>query len=84
MRKMRHAQFRIEQATSEKLVLGDMGPWDKYMTITNDAEYVVEQVASMLGNRKLFYYDSANILTEIILYRGNKFSGFKWVEAIKE
>lgn len=63
----RSAQYEIVEDTPEKLVLQDLGPWDRHFTITNDAENVVNGLRSRLNGRKLFYYDSENELTEIVV-----------------
>lgn len=62
----------------EPLVIKDVGPWDKYMTVTNAAE---ETVAELIGDghlpegRRLFYYDSEGQLDELLIKDG-KFAGF--------
>lgn len=66
--------------TQEKpLVIKDVGPWDRYLTVTNGAEQVVADLVAMgklpLG-RKLLYYDSDGVLDEILIVNG-KFAGFK-------
>ena len=61
------------------LVIRDVGPWDQRLTITNDAEYVVERLAPRLAEgQRLFYFDSENVLTELVVKEG-KFAGFKAV-----
>lgn len=72
---MRHARFSILRETPKTLYLRDDGPWDSHPTITNDAEWVVEQVAGRLGGRALLYYDSDNMLDELLVKDG-KFAGF--------
>jgi len=61
----RPANYSVVEDTPEKLVLRDLGPWDRHFTITNDAENVVNELRGRLHGRKLFYYDSENELTEI-------------------
>ena len=78
---MREARFSISFEDSERLVLLDVGPWDQYPTITNDAEGVVERVVrgesgKGLGNRRLFYVDSEGLIDELLV-RDGKFAGFK-------
>lgn len=73
------ANYEIVEATSEKLVIRDVGPWDKYKTITNDVEGVVEELYAFLHlwpGRKLLYYDSADNLDEICHEDGH-FTNFK-------
>lgn len=71
------AKFDVVDVTNpDRIVLRDVGPWDKHLTITNDAESVVEDVAPMLRGRRLFYYDSEGDLTELLVKDG-KFAGFR-------
>jgi hypothetical protein len=65
------------------LVLRDLGPWDEYLTITNDAEGVVMALAAagkLDRKPRLLYLDSYKELTEL-LYEESTFLGFK---AVKE
>lgn len=72
---MRHASFSVEFDGKEALILRDLGPWSEYPTITNDAEWVVEQVAPALAGRALFYVDSLGELTRLVV-KNNRFAGF--------
>jgi hypothetical protein len=67
--------FRKVLSDDQFLVLQDLGPWDFHQTITNGAEEVVSSVATELGDRRLFYFDSENQLDEIIVVQGG-FHGF--------
>ncbi len=71
------ANFRVREDVFDHIVLEDIGPWDKYMTITNAAENVIEEVERRWGirNRRVFYYDSEGVLTELLVKDG-KFAGF--------
>ena len=55
------------------LVIRDVGPWDKYATITNDVRHVVRKLV-MEGlldpGDRLFYYDSEGQLDEIVIKDG--------------
>ena len=70
--------FIIVEHTAEKLVIQDVGPWSRHLTITNGAEDVVEQ---LLGNgqlrpgMRLFYFDSEGMLDEL-RHDGQRFTGF--------
>lgn len=62
----------------DSLVLKDLGPWDRYPTITNDAESVVERLLStgdLAPEQRLFYFDSDGHLDEILVKDG-RFAGF--------
>ena len=71
----RNANFEIASQADDRLVLRDLGPWNMHLTITNDAEHVVEALAPTLHGRRLFYYDSEGELTELLVKDG-KFAGF--------
>jgi len=61
------------------LVIRDVGPWDKFMTITNAAEEVVAELivkGRLAPGRRLLYFDSEGELTELLIKQG-KFIGFK-------
>lgn len=73
---MRHANFVIIAIRTDRLVIRDVGPWSKFPTITNDAEWVVEQLAPRLADRILLYVDSTGD-TDQLLVRDGKFVGFK-------
>ena len=74
----RQANYDIVVDDDEQLTLKDIGPWDKYLTITNAAESVVEELLPRLGGRRLFYIDTEDDLTELVIKNG-KFSDFKFV-----
>ena len=64
----KHAQYIIIEDGPNKIVLKDIGPWDKYLTITNDAEYIVNQLHltnRLSFDKQLLYYDSEGELTEL-------------------
>lgn len=70
----REANYQVVESTDERIVLRDVGPWDRYMTITNAAESVVAGLGD-IGNRRVFYYDSEGELTELVVKNG-QFAGF--------
>lgn len=60
------------------LVIRDVGPWDKHLTVTNDAVAVVEQLVAagqLHGGRRLYYYNSEGRLDEVVIANG-RFAGF--------
>ena len=77
----RNANFEIVSQADDRLVLCDLGPWSSHLTITNDAEHVVEAMGPTLRGRRLFYYDSEGELTELLVKDG-KFAGFGFVEGV--
>ena len=72
---MGNASWEVVRSTNQYVLLRDVGPWDKYMTITNAAEQVVAALAKWLGSRRLLYYDSEGELTELLVKDGC-FTGF--------
>lgn len=75
---MRPARYMIVHADSLSITIEDAGPWDKYATVTNDAEGVVERLAAaklLPEGRRLFYIDSEGERGELLHSRG-RFTGF--------
>jgi hypothetical protein len=72
---MRHANYRIVRESDEEVVIEDLGPWNGHPTVTNDAEWVVEQLAGYLRGRRLRYFDSFGDLDTLVV-RDGKFAGF--------
>ena len=78
---MRHANYCMVEddlLQEEPLVIQDVGPWDKYPTITNDVEWVVAQLigdGQLPAGRRLIYIDSEGYRDEILIENG-KFAGF--------
>ncbi len=77
-----HANFVIVEddlLNEEPLVIKDVGPHDKHLTVTNDAEDVVERLyasGDLNDNRRLFYIDSEGSKDEIV-HADGKFTGFR-------
>ena len=71
----RRANYETVADTSSFLVIRDVGPWDQYPTVTNDADAVVAELAPQLNGRRLLYYDSEDDLMELLVKDG-KFHGF--------
>ena len=72
---MKKSNWIIVNENKDSITIKDLGPWNKYSTVTNDAESVVEELAPVLGNRKLLCYDSEGLLGELLVKDG-KFNGF--------
>ncbi len=78
---MSRANFAIvtdDFLREDPLVIKDVGPWDKYPSVTNDAENVVFELVRrglLPEGRLLFYYDSDGRLDEILVKNG-QFVGF--------
>jgi len=78
---MREAQYIIIQddhLKEKSLVIKDIGPWNRHMTITNDAEGVIQRLVQqghLPPGRRLLYFDSEGELSEILV-RDGFFAGF--------
>ncbi len=69
----RTANYKVIVVGPDRVVIRDIGPWDKYLTVTNDAENVVRELAAnnlLQEGRRLFYYDSEGTLDEILVKDG--------------
>lgn len=71
----REVNYIIIEDTPEYLLIEDVGPWNIYLTITNGAESVVEELAEQLGTRRLEYIDSSGDRDQLLVDDG-KFVGF--------
>lgn len=62
------------------VVIRDVGPWDTFKSVTNDAEAVVRDLVASgqikNNGQRLFYFDSDGTLDELIVRNGAYF-GFK-------
>jgi hypothetical protein len=68
----------VRRAPNGDLTIKDLGPWDTYATITNDAEEVVRDLLAsgqLMRGERLFYYDSEGWLDELLIVNG-VFAGF--------
>ena len=71
----RRSNYSVVKSDAEKIILRDIGPWDQYLTITNDAENVIEDLSPVLHGRRVLYYDSEGELTEL-RHKDGVFTGF--------
>lgn len=71
------ANYEVLVASAERIILKDLGPWDRFMTITNAAESVIQEAEAHyhIGKRRVFYYDSEGEPGELLVKDG-KFAGF--------
>lgn len=73
-----HANFRIIDKSQRCVIIKDIGPWNQFLTITNDVEWVVEKLfkdRDIFNGQRLFYIDSDGYFDEIVIEDG-KFSSF--------
>lgn len=73
---MKDSNYEIVESTDELVLLRDLGPWDTYSTVTNNAEQVVDELAPMLRGRRLEYLDSEGDRAELLV-KDHRFAGFK-------
>jgi hypothetical protein len=69
----KRSRYQIVQDTPDLLLIVDIG--HDVMSVTNDAEAVVEELALRLNGRRLEYYDSAGHRDQLLVVNG-KFAGF--------
>lgn len=77
---MTGASFTINEVNRDRgyVLIEDVGPWDKFPTVTNAAAWVVEQMfatGEILEGERLFYIDSEGNTDEILI-KGRRFAGF--------
>lgn len=73
------SNIEIVARADHAVTIRDVGPWSKFMTVTNDPEGVVAELwklGLLKDHQRLFYYDSADQLDEL-LHQGGGFTGFK-------
>jgi len=73
---MRRANYVVEQ--TDPLTIRDVGPWDRYLSVTNAAEEVVEELVARgaVGREgEILYYDSEGHLDKLLVSDG-QFMGF--------
>ncbi len=75
----RHANYKILADLDSPILIMDLGPWDKHLTITNDAEYIVQDLHSqgrLTGRKDLIYIDSERQRDRILHDGRGHFLGF--------
>lgn len=72
---MRRSNYKIVSDTDSCLLIQDLGPWDQYLSVTNDAERVVEELSRRLKGRRLEYIDSDGRRDQL-LHAAGVFIGF--------
>lgn len=75
---MKTPNYRILGVHVDHIIIEDLGPWDKFPTITNGAEEVVQdlfKMAKLSEGQRLFYVDSEGQIDELKVKDG-QFAGF--------
>lgn len=79
---LRQSRYTIlDNPPDGPLIIRDLGPWDQYLSVTNDAEAVVQQLFDeglLPHGRAVMYYDSEGDLSMLCQKEG-MFKGFKAV-----
>lgn len=76
---MRSALYRIVSSNEHSITLQDCGDHRHNLTITNDAEGVIQRLAEgghLAGGRRVLYHNSMGLLSEL-LHDGERFAGFE-------
>lgn len=63
------SNFTILHNSPEVIVLQDLGPWDHFKTITNDAENVIKYLhksGQATSTKQIIYYDSEGEATQLV------------------
>ncbi len=79
---MKTPNYQTVEVNDERILIRDIGPWNEYPTVTNNAEAVVlEQVAAFgedLGGRELHCIDSEGDIDQLLVENG-QFAGFAYL-----
>jgi len=78
MKKSNYVVIEDDLLHEKPLVIRDIGPWDEYLSVTNDAENVVKElraIGMLPDGRRLFYIDTEGESAEIVIKDG-EFSNF--------
>jgi hypothetical protein len=77
-RLLRRARYEVVRTMPEAVLIRDLGPHDQFLTVTNAAEEVVEEMyaaETLKPGQRLFYYDSEGDVDEIV-HEDGRFVGF--------
>ena len=85
---MEPANFIIDQVslTEQIVCIRDIGPWERHLTVTNDAERVVRKLVEdriLPEGWRLYYFDSDSNLDEILIKNG-KFYDFRIIPSLEK
>ena len=70
------ARYSVQNVTSVCVILkDDFDPADPTLSVTNDAERVVEEVYKSYPGKRIFYYDTEGDIAELVHDKG-KFTRF--------
>lgn len=69
------ANYVVESIHNDRVVIRDTGHLDGRMTVTNDAEAVVEHLLDLFPGKRIFYWDSGDEPGELC-HDGERFTYF--------
>jgi len=81
---MKVSNYSIESNSDEVILIKDLGPWDRYKTVTNDAEAVVAHLfrrGLVTPNKQIIYIDSDGDYGELYHDGAGNFEGFGFTQA---
>ena len=76
---MRRANYAVVNADVRAVTIRDLGPWNQFLTVTNDVEAVVRELVAtghLIEGQRLFCEDSEGQLDELLVKNG-EFAGFR-------
>ncbi len=73
---MKRSNYIIHSETDNQILITDIGPWDVYLTVTNNAENVVNDLTDIQKQKQVFYNDSEGTISQLMIEDG-KFIGYK-------
>jgi len=78
----RISNYEILVNDEHEILLKDIGPWDTYLTITNNIDDILLELGTLLKNNiNLYYINSDNITIKVIYkyksYNKIEFTNFK-------
>lgn len=71
------ANYKIIDDNPKYLLIEDVGPWDAYRSVTNDADSVVWELRGGLNQRPLYYVDTLGSISRLDYDKDYKFLDFK-------
>ena len=77
---MKRANYEVIAHSEDRVILRDLGPWDKYSSITNAAEDVIRNLHPYIKDKKVFYYDSEGDYGELVHDNNGQFVRFAFAK----
>lgn len=73
------SNYTVVEDTQFHVTIEDLGPWDEYMSVTNNVEKVLLELhlSGIIKGKRLFYIDSERRKDEICHDGKGNFEGFR-------